>query len=200
MKKIINYIVMTTGRFKKVWLKFYKPSGEEYANYLRKWGKFYAIGEHCAIYPYTNITDPEYVLIGNNVRLSNCTVLGHDASVVMLNRAFGTNLDRVGKVVLNDNVFVGHGAIILPGVTVGPNAIVAAGAVVSKDVPENSVVAGVPARVIGDVDLLVKKLELETKKVPWYSLIIERGNCFDPKIEPQLKELRVKYFFSQDNK
>lgn len=117
----------------------------------------------------------------------------------MLNRAFGTNLDRVGKVVLNDNVFVGHGAIILPGVTVGPNAIVAAGAVVSKDVPENSVVAGVPARVIGDVDLLVKKLELETKKVPWYSLIIERGNCFDPKIEPQLKELRVKYFFSKDN-
>lgn len=199
MKKIINYIVMTTGRFKKVWLKVYKPSGEEYADYLRKWGKFYAIGEHCAIYPYTNITDPEYVLIGNNVRLSNCTVLGHDASVVMLNRAFGTNLDRVGKVVLNDNVFVGHGAIILPGVTVGPNAIVAAGAVVSKDVPENSVVAGVPARVIGDVDLLVKKLELETKKVPWYSLIIERGNCFDPKIEPQLKELRVKYFFSKDN-
>ena len=46
------------------------------------------------------------------------------------------------------NAWIGAGAVILPGVTVGENAIVAAGAVVSKDVPDNTIVGGVPAKVI----------------------------------------------------
>ncbi|MFD6316616.1 acyltransferase [Methylorubrum thiocyanatum] len=51
-------------------------------------------------------------------------------------------------VVIHDNVWVGAGCIILPGVTIGQNSIVAAGAVVAKDVPEGVLVGGVPARVI----------------------------------------------------
>lgn len=54
----------------------------------------------------------------------------------------------LGKVHIKKNAWIGAGATILPGVTVGENAVVAAGAVVSKDVPDNTVVAGVPARVI----------------------------------------------------
>ena len=53
-----------------------------------------------------------------------------------------------GKVHIKRNVWIGAGATILPGVTVGENAMVAAGAVVTKDVPDNSVVGGVPAKVI----------------------------------------------------
>ena len=53
-----------------------------------------------------------------------------------------------GKVHIKRNVWIGAGAIILPGVTVGENAMVAAGAVVTTDVPDNAVVGGVPARVI----------------------------------------------------
>ena len=52
------------------------------------------------------------------------------------------------RVVLEENVWIGAGATILPGVTIGRNSVVAAGAVVNKDVPANTVVAGVPARVI----------------------------------------------------
>jgi len=52
------------------------------------------------------------------------------------------------KVVLEKNVWVGAGATILPGVTVGQNSVVAAGAVVNKDVPPNTVVAGIPAKII----------------------------------------------------
>jgi len=51
-------------------------------------------------------------------------------------------------IVIKRNAWIGAGAIILPGVTVGENAVVAAGAVVSKDVPANTVVAGVPAKVV----------------------------------------------------
>lgn len=54
----------------------------------------------------------------------------------------------LGKVHIKRNAWIGAAATILPGVTVGENAVVAAGAVVSKDVPDNTVVAGVPARVI----------------------------------------------------
>jgi maltose O-acetyltransferase len=61
------------------------------------------------------------------------------------------------KVVIEDYVFIGPRAIILPGVTVGKGAVVAAGAIVTKDVPEGKMVAGVPAKVIGDRNM--KKLD-----------------------------------------
>ena len=53
-----------------------------------------------------------------------------------------------GKVVIGNHVFIGVNAIILPNVTIGDNAVVAAGAVVTKDVPPYAVVAGVPAKVL----------------------------------------------------
>lgn len=56
------------------------------------------------------------------------------------------------KVRIKRNAYIGAGAIILPGITIGEYSIVAAGAVVTKDVPPRTVVAGVPARVIGTVD------------------------------------------------
>ncbi|HVX27606.1 MAG TPA: sugar O-acetyltransferase [Parafilimonas sp.] len=58
-----------------------------------------------------------------------------------------------GRIHLKRNAWIGAGATILPGVTVGENAIVAAGAVVSKDVPSNTIVGGVPAKIIKPIDL-----------------------------------------------
>ena len=198
LKNIVKKIAFKTGRFKKLYLRLCNPSGYEFASFERKWGNYHAIGEDCAIWPYTNVTNPEYTRLGNNVMLTNCTVLGHDGSIAVLNKAYNKKLDRVGKVDFRDNVFVGHGAIILPNVTIGPNAIVAAGAVVSKNVPEGTIVAGIPARVIGRVDDLVDKLERETANLPWASLIKQREGSFDPKREPALKALRIKSFFGND--
>jgi len=129
--------------------------------------------------------------------LSACTILGHDGSVAVLNRSYGKKLDRVGKVDIKDNVFIGHGAIILPDVTIGPNALVAAGAVVSKNVPEGTIVAGVPAKVIGRVDDLVAKLERQTNELPWADIINNREGAFDPKVEPLLKQMRIDYFWGK---
>lgn len=53
-----------------------------------------------------------------------------------------------------DNVFIGSGAIVLGNVRIGPNAIIGAGSLINKDVPENSIVGGVPAKVIGSYDKL----------------------------------------------
>ena len=57
----------------------------------------------------------------------------------------------VKTIVIRRNAWIGAGAIILPGVTVGENAIVAAGAVVTKDVPDNVIVAGAPAKTIRNI-------------------------------------------------
>ena len=61
-------------------------------------------------------------------------------------------MDKIGKIVVGNNCFIGHGAKIMPGVTIGDNVIVGACAIVTKDVPSNSVVAGIPARVICTID------------------------------------------------
>jgi acetyltransferase-like isoleucine patch superfamily enzyme len=133
--------------------------------------------------------------MGDNVRLSICTIFGHDGSVNMLNRAYNKKLDKVGKTDLKDNVFIGHGALIMPNVCIGPNAIVGAGSVVTKDVKEGSVVAGNPAKEICKIDDLVNKLEDYTNSIPWSGLIKSRVGGYDAEIEPELVKQRIEYFY-----
>ena len=65
--------------------------------------------------------------------------------------------EHIGCIEIMDNVFIGSGSIILGGVRIGPNAIVAAGSMVNKDVPEGSIVGGCPAKVIGNYYELLEK-------------------------------------------
>lgn len=118
---------------------------------LRKRGV--KVGENCVI--WTRDIDVNHgflITIGNNVTLSNAKILAHDGST---KRALGYS--RVGRVTIGDNVFVGAGAIILPGVTIGNNVIIGAGAVIAKDIPEDSVVVGNPAKVIGSTAAYIEK-------------------------------------------
>ena len=106
---------------------------------------------------------PQLIKIHNNVKLaSNVTFATHDITHSMLNRMPQKQtdyLETIGCIEIMDNVFVGANSTIIGGVRIGPNAIVAAGAVVTKDVPENSVVGGVPARVLCSLDDYLNKRE-----------------------------------------
>ncbi len=194
-KRCLFYLACRHAWFKRLYVRQYSPRGEEYVQLLRAHHVVYSIGDHCQINLDVRMTDPAYVRIGNNVILSDCTLIGHDASAAMLERAYGVKLEAVGKIDIRDNVFIGHGAIILPGVTIGPNAIVAAGSVVNRDVAEGDVVAGVPARPVSRVEKRVSNLRESTVQYPWASLIEGREGGFDPSIEPQLVAARVKYFY-----
>jgi acetyltransferase-like isoleucine patch superfamily enzyme len=195
VQKILRHLAMRYGKFPGLYTQLCKPSSEEYTEFLRRHGNFYAIGSNCSILPSTVFTDPAYVRIGNNVHFSSCTPIGHDGSIAMLNRAYNVKLDSVGKIDIHDHVFIGYGAIVLPNVTICSNAIVGVGAVVTKDVADGDIVAGIPARPIGRVEDLVKKLQTQTQSLPWTYLINSRQGGCDPAIEPQLVQLRVSHFY-----
>jgi acetyltransferase-like isoleucine patch superfamily enzyme len=93
---------------------------------------------------------PHMITIEDNVDIGpNVIIAAHDSSY----HCIQPDIPLICKeVIIKRNAYIGAGAIILPGVTIGEYSIVAAGAVVTKDVPPRSVVAGVPAKVIGTVD------------------------------------------------
>jgi acetyltransferase-like isoleucine patch superfamily enzyme len=105
-------------------------------------GKNVFINHDCTFLDIGGITIEDEVLIGPKVSL---ITEGHP-----LNPAERKAL-TVKPIVIKRNAWIGAGAIILPGVTVGENAVVAAGAVVNKDVPSNTVVAGIPAKKVKDI-------------------------------------------------
>jgi len=103
---------------------------------------------------------PEFVTIEDQVDIGpKVIIVTHDSSP----RCIDPNLQIIKKrVVIKKRAYIGAGAIILPGVTVGEQAIVAAGAVVTRDVPPKKIVAGVPAKIIGSVDKFLIKKKGET--------------------------------------
>jgi acetyltransferase-like isoleucine patch superfamily enzyme len=148
IKKLVKYLAFRNSKYIKLYLRLSDPNATEYAELLKKHSMFYAMGEHCSVNFDCEITDAQYVRLGNNVRLAGCTIFAHDGVVNMLERAYGEKLDAVGKVDIGNNVFVGYRTIIMRGVTIGVNYVVAAGAVVTHNVPSGPVIGGVPAKLI----------------------------------------------------
>ena len=102
-------------------------------------GKNVFINHLCSFLDLGGITIEDNVMIGPRV---NITSENHPVDI-------STRKTLIpAKVVVKRNAWIGAGATILPGVTIGENAVVAAGAVVTKDVPDNTIVGGVPAKVI----------------------------------------------------
>lgn len=116
------------------------PLYVDYGRHVEIGDNFYA-NMDCVFLDVNKISIGDNVIVGPRVSFYTA---GHptDAEVRVKELEFGL------PIVIEDNVWIGGSASILPGVTVGENSIVAAGAVVTKDVPNNTIVGGNPARVI----------------------------------------------------
>ena len=146
--------------------KISKNKREYMTQYFRKKG--IKCGKNCNILSDICTKEPFLISIGDNVTISsNVHFITHDASVA---KVFGSEIgsDIFGKIVIGNNCFIGLGSIILPGVELADNTIVAAGAVVTKSFSEGKIIiGGNPARIIGDWDSFKEKTEPYIFPVKW---------------------------------
>ena len=113
------------------------------------------IGKDVNILPdvHLDVSYPYLIKIGNNVSIGyGSRILAHDASPYSF-----LGVARIGAVEIRNHSFLGEYVIVLPGVKIGPRALVTAGSLVTRDVPPNSRVSGVPARVYGKFDDFIKE-------------------------------------------
>lgn len=143
-------------RFYHYYLKKTKP-----LNYAKKIGVKMGTNIHL----YGDIlwgSEPWLISLGNNVYITNgCRFITHDGGTLIL-RKYIPDLELTFPITIKNDVYIGINSIILPGVTIGNNCIIGAGSVVTKDIPDNSVYAGVPAKYIKSTDDYLEKIKLKS--------------------------------------
>lgn len=110
-------------------------------------------------------TEPWLVTLGDNVHVTNgVKFICHDGGTLIL-RKYIPSLEITKPITIGNDVYIGTQTIILPGVSVGNNCIIGAGSLVTKDIPEGSVAAGVPARVIKTVEEYLEKVKNDSLNI-----------------------------------
>ena len=149
---------------RKIYRKIYKEIFSKISpiKYARKIGVNFLGDEH---YVYGQVnwgTEPWIITIGNNVHITDgVRFITHDGGT-LLYRKYVPDLEITKPISIGNNVYIGNCAMLLPGVKVGNNVIIGAGAIVTKNIPDNSVVAGVPARILKTADDYYKKIQIES--------------------------------------
>lgn len=128
--------------------------------------------------------------IGNHVTIAGGAILvTHDGGVWVLRRERpDLNIQKFGSINILDNCFIGQNAIILPNVAIGPNSIVAAGSVVTEDVPPETIVGGVPARPINTIEKYREEIFKDPMNLSW------------PRDRKELKRQLIKYFWDKERR
>ena len=150
------------GLIKTVYMKYlqlFKP-----VQYARKMGVHF--GKNLKIYGTMHYgSEPWIISIGNDVYLTNnICFITHDGGTLLF-RDKVPDLEITKPITIGDHVYIGVNVTIMPGVTIGNNVVVGACSVITKDVPDNCVVAGNPARVIRDIDSYFEKLQQQSLHV-----------------------------------
>jgi maltose O-acetyltransferase len=117
-----------------------------------RWRELFEIGD------FSFVTGPLRVDLAAKISVGHHVNIGHAVTLLTIDHELGAQNQRcgqsqIGPIVIGRGVWIGANATLLPGVTVGEGAVVAAGAVVSRDVPPNTLVGGVPARVLRELPL-----------------------------------------------
>jgi len=136
------------------------PGARRRTEFLRRHHLYGAIGENCLIQKWKLPLHPNLIFLHDNVKIaSNVGFVTHDIIHTMLNQKYEGKkyIERVGCIEVMDNVFIGSGTRILYDTRIGTNVIIGSDSLVNRDIPDNSVYAGVPARFICTFDEYVEK-------------------------------------------
>lgn len=138
----------------------YRLTSEELVESLRKRGVL--IGENVNFrfpeHTIIDITRPSLVEMGNNLDINdNFTVLTHDFGTFVFRNLYHDFVNSSGKVKIGNNICFGRNVTVLKGVTIGDNCIIGLGAVVTRDIPSNSVAVGCPAKVVCSIEEYYEK-------------------------------------------
>ena len=143
-------------------LKWFRQcrTAKGYEQWLREKGV--VIGKNLRLFNHKSIrfdtTTPGLIVIGDNVSITaDVSILTHDFCSSVFRQKYYDFVPGRSKVVIGNNVYIGQKAMILRGVTIGDNVIIGAGAIVTKNIPSDSVVAGIPARVVCTLDEYYQK-------------------------------------------
>jgi acetyltransferase-like isoleucine patch superfamily enzyme len=131
-------------------VKYAKHIGVDFSNGLHLYGKI------------NWSTEPWIITIGKNVHITNnTTFVTHDGGTLLFRR-YEKDLEITKPITVGNDVYIGTNSTILPGVKIGNNVVIGACSVVSRDVPDNSVVVGNTAKVIKTTDEYFEKLKRES--------------------------------------
>jgi acetyltransferase-like isoleucine patch superfamily enzyme len=123
------------------------------------------MGENVRIYGNSFImfgSEPWAITLGNNVHITQkVAFITHDGGTLLFRDKI-PNLEITKPIFIGDNVYIGIKSIIMPGVKIGNNCIIAAGSIVTKNIPENSVYGGIPAKFIKSTDDYLDKIKKES--------------------------------------
>lgn len=107
-------------------------------------------------------TEPWIITLGNNVHITHgVKFITHDGGTLLF-RHITPDLEITKPITVGDDVYIGNNVLIMPGVNIGSKVVIGAGAVVTRDIPDNSVAVGVPAKVIKTADEYFEKLKRES--------------------------------------
>lgn len=107
-------------------------------------------------------TEPWLITIGDKCHLTNgVKFITHDGGTLLF-RHIIPDLEITKPITIGSNCYLGNDVTLMPGVTIGDNCIIGTGAIVTKDIPDNSVAVGVPAKVIKSIDEYLEKIKSES--------------------------------------
>lgn len=137
-----------------------RRSGNAYLDYLRSLGM--KIGKGTIVFDSKDISidisRPELIEIGDNVFLhKGVQIISHDWASFLFVNLFGDYIPAHDKVTLGSNIWLGRDVTIMKGVTIGNNVLIGFGSIVTKDIPDNSVAVGSPAKVIMSLEEYYEK-------------------------------------------
>ncbi|MCC2591358.1 acyltransferase [Chryseobacterium sp. MFBS3-17] len=144
---------MLKNIIKKYKKKFYSP--EKYAKFLGV-----KIGDNCLISTKRFPTEAYLIEIGDYCRIANNVAFYTHGGLWSVRKKYNKkNLENFGKIKIGNYTYIGDDAKIMPGITIGNNVIVGAGSIVTKSIPDNVICAGNPAKIVGNIDDFVNKIE-----------------------------------------